>query len=83
LKALRDRSVFTVSWYDAHLTRRLVFKAMKRALDMVPDYLAFAQLHTPVGAFVPKAVHFPRAVSPEDEFLSHPDNADRLISNLG
>jgi len=50
---------------------------------MVSDYLAFAELHTPVDAFVSKTVHFPAAIPPEDEFLPHPDHTHRSVPNLG
>jgi hypothetical protein len=83
LKAIRDSSSSAIGRYNGNLPRRLIFKAMEGALDMVSDYLAFAQLNTPVGTFVAKTVHFPAAISPEDKFLSHPDNAHWFISNLG
>jgi hypothetical protein len=50
---------------------------------MVSNYLTLAELHTPVGTFVQKTAHFPSAVSPEDEFLSHPDHTHWFVSNLG
>jgi hypothetical protein len=55
---------------------------MEGTLDMVSDYLTFAQLHTAVGTFVAKTNYFPAAISPEDEFLSHSDDTDGLISDL-
>jgi len=83
LKAVGDRSIFAIGRYDGDLSRGAIFQTVKRTLDMVSDYLALAELYAPVDTFVPKTVHFPAVVPPEDEFFSHPDHSHRFVSDLG
>jgi len=82
LKAVGDRSIFTIGRYDRDLSRGVIFQAVKRALDMVSDYFALAELYAPVDTFVPKTVHFPTTVPPEDKLFSHPDHTHRLVFDL-
>ncbi len=55
---------------------------MEWTLEMISDHLTFTQLHTPVGTLIAEAHNFPGAVSPENEFFSHPDGAHRFASDL-
>jgi len=83
LKAVRDRDTFAIGRYDCNLSGGVIFQTVKRTPDMVSDYLALAELYTPMDTFVPETAHFPAAIPPEDEFLSHPDHAHRSVSDLG
>ena len=83
LKAVRDRSILAIGRYDRNSSGGLIFETVKRTLDMVSDYFALAELHTPVGTFVPETAHFAACIPPEDELLSHPDHTHRFVSDLG
>jgi hypothetical protein len=82
LEAVGNGSILAVSRYDGDLSGGVIFQAMERTLYMVPDYLALAELYAPVDTFVPETVHFPAAVPPEDELLSHPDHTHRFAPDL-
>jgi hypothetical protein len=83
LKTFGHRIIYAIGRNDGDLAGGVIFQAVKRALDMVSDYLALAELYAPVDTFVPKTIHFPAAVPPEDELFSHPDHTHRFISDLG
>jgi len=83
LKAAGDSSISAIGRYDGDLAGGVIFQAVKRALDMVSNYLALAELYATVYTFITKTVHFPAAVPPEDELFSHPDHAHRFVSDLG
>jgi hypothetical protein len=82
LKAVGDRSISGICRYDRDLAGGVIFQAVKRTLDMVSDYFALAELYAPVDTFVPKTVHFPAAVPPEDELFPHPHRAHRFVFDL-
>jgi len=83
LKAVGYRSIFAIGRYDHDLAGGVIFQAVKGTLDMVSDYFALAELYAAVDTFVPKTVHFPAAVPPEDKPFSHPDHAHRFAFDLG